>query len=161
MLAGPSCKITTQATTSKPQPSVESSRGKFIAASRAERRQKCVQALRAPCPQRQYRRGEAKPFDIAGRRAIPNLHPGHLDSADPRLDRPHWAVAVPNEAVAAVGKLQALHRGEKRLGFHLDSLRKQLPRTRSQNIRQWIVDLVGLTERDNVDRPPLGVVPFD
>jgi len=54
------------------------------------------------------------------------------------------------EAVAAVGKLQALHRGEKRLGFHLDSLRKQLPSTRSQNIRQWIVDLIGLTQWENV-----------
>jgi len=29
--------------------------------------------------------------------------------------------------VAAVGKLQVLHRSQKRLGFHLDSLRKQLP----------------------------------
>ena len=27
----------------------------------------------------------------------------------------------------------------------VDSLRKQLPRTRSQDVRQWIVDLVGLT----------------
>ena len=48
--------------------------------------------------------------------------------------------------IAPVGKLQALHRREKRLGFHLDSLRKQLPSTRSQDIRQWIVDLVGMTE---------------
>jgi hypothetical protein len=54
-------------------------------------------------------------------------------------------VTVPHEAVAAVQKLQALHRGEKRLGFHLHSLRKQLPRTSSQDIRQWIVDFVGLT----------------
>ncbi|MCP1759821.1 transposase [Bradyrhizobium japonicum] len=59
-------------------------------------------------------------------------------------------MAVPHEAVAAIGTLQALHRGEKRLGFHLDSLRKQLPSTRSQNIRQWIVDLIGLTQWDNV-----------
>jgi len=36
-------------------------------------------------------------------------------------------VAVPHQAIAAVGKLQALHRREKHLGFHLDSLRKQLP----------------------------------
>src|SRR3954464_15372379 len=60
-------------------------------------------------------------------------------------------MAVPHQAVAAVGKLQALHCEEKRLGLHLDCLRKQLPRTRSQDIRQWIVDLVGLTQRDNVD----------
>jgi hypothetical protein len=31
-------------------------------------------------------------------------------------------VAVPHQTVAAVGKFQALHRGEKRLGLHLDSL---------------------------------------
>jgi hypothetical protein len=60
-------------------------------------------------------------------------------------------MAVPHQAVAAVGKLQALHCEEKRLGLHLDCLRKQLPRTRSQDTRQWIVDLVGLTQRDNVD----------
>src|SRR4051794_2255048 len=60
-------------------------------------------------------------------------------------------MAVPHQAVAAVGKLQALHCEEKRLGLHLDCLRKQLPRTRSQDIRQWIVELVGLTQRDNVD----------
>jgi hypothetical protein len=59
-------------------------------------------------------------------------------------------MAVPHQAVAAVRKLHALHRGQKCLGFHLDSLRKQLPRTRSQDIRQWIVDLVGLTQWDNV-----------
>src|ERR1035438_6174147 len=38
----------------------------------------------------------------------------------------------------------------KRLGFQLDSLRKQLARTRAQDIRQWIVDLVGLTQWHNV-----------
>src|ERR1019366_8254346 len=115
-------------------------------APQVEHRQKCVQGLRAPCPQRQDRRSEANPVAIAGRSAISNLHPGDLDSADPRLDRSRRAVAVPHEAVAAVGKLQAIHRGKKRLGFHLDSLRKQLPCTRSQDIRQWIVDLVGLTQ---------------
>src|ERR1019366_7099229 len=119
-------------------------------APQVEHRQKCVQGLRAPCPQRQDRRSEANPVAIAGRSAISNLHPGDLDSADPRLDRSRRAVAVPHEAVAAVGKLQAIHRGKKRLGFHLDSLRKQLPCTRSQDIRQWIVDLVGLTQWDNV-----------
>jgi hypothetical protein len=55
-------------------------------------------------------------------------------------------VAVPHQAIAAVGKLQVLHRGKKRISFHLDSLRKQLPRARSQDIRQWIVNLVGLTQ---------------
>src|SRR4051812_29782966 len=119
-------------------------------APQVEHRQKGVQALRAPCPQRQDRRREANPLAITAYRAIPNLHPGDLDSANPCLDRPHRPVAVPHQAVATVGKLQAFHRGEKRLGFHLHSLRKQLPRTRAQDIRQWIVDLVRLTQRDNV-----------
>jgi hypothetical protein len=67
-----------------------------------------------------------------------------------RLDRPCGTVTVPDETVATVGKLQVLHCGEKRRGLDLDSLRKQLPRTRSQDIRQWIVDLVGLTQGDNL-----------
>jgi hypothetical protein len=58
-------------------------------------------------------------WEYKSKRSGPNLHPGDLDSTDSRLDRPHWAMAVPHEAVAAVGKLQALHRGEKSLGFHL------------------------------------------
>jgi hypothetical protein len=59
-------------------------------------------------------------------------------------------VTVPEQTVATVGKLHVLHGGRKRLGLHLDGLRKQLPRTRSQDIRQWIVDLVRLTQVDNV-----------
>jgi hypothetical protein len=46
----------------------------------------------------------------------------------------HEAGRFPHKPVAAVRKLQAIHRGQKRLGFHLDSLRKQLPRTRSQKV---------------------------
>jgi hypothetical protein len=59
--------------------------------------------------------------------------------------------STPAKSIAAVRKLQAIHCGKKRLGFHLDRLRKQLPRTRSQNIRQWIVNLVQLAQWDNVD----------
>ncbi len=51
---------------------------------------------------------------------------------------------------APIGKLQILHRGKKRLDFDLDGLRQKLPRTSSQNIGQWIVDLVGLTKRNNL-----------
>src|SRR6266536_2408650 len=49
-----------------------------------------------------------------------------------------------------IGKLQLLHRGEECLRLQLDSLRKKLPRTRSQDIGQWIVNLVRLTQRDNI-----------
>jgi len=66
-------------------------------------------------------------------------------------------VTVSHQAVAPVGKLQILHRGEKRIGLDLDSLRQQLPRTSSQDIRQGIIDLVGLTKPDNTAIPVHGV----
>jgi hypothetical protein len=55
-------------------------------------------------------------------------------------------VTVSDKTVATVGELQVLHGDKKRLGFHLDSLRKQLPRPGAQDIRRWIVNLVGLTQ---------------
>src|ERR1022692_2068475 len=58
---------------------------------------------------------------------------------------------------AFIGKLQFLHCGQKRPGLHLDSLRKKLPRTRSKNISQRIVDLVGLTKTENIDSLVHGV----
>jgi hypothetical protein len=114
-------------------------------APQVEHRQQRVQAPRPPRPQRQNCRREANPLAI-GRTAIPNLHPLDLDGTDPRLDRPCGTVTVSDKAVATVGELQVLHGDKKRLGFHLDSLRKQLPRPGAQDIRQWIVDLVGLTQ---------------
>ena len=39
---------------------------------------------------------------------------------------------------------------EERLSFQLDSLREQLSRTRSQDIGQWIIDLVGVTKTYNI-----------
>jgi hypothetical protein len=53
---------------------------------------------------------------------------------------------VRDQTVATVGKLHVLHGDKTRLGLHLDSLRKQLPRPRSQDNRQWIVNLVRLTQ---------------
>src|SRR6202043_4173086 len=55
----------------------------------------------------------------------------------------------PPQTVPTVGKLQVLHGGEKCFGLALNGLRKKPPRTRSQDNRQWIVDLVGMTKRDN------------
>src|SRR5207253_955314 len=43
-----------------------------------------------------------------------------------------------------------LHRGKKRLDFDLHCLRQKLPCASTQNIRQWIVDLVGLTKGNNI-----------
>ena len=79
-----------------------------------------------------------------------NLHSGDLDRTDPGLDGALGSMTMPHKTVATVRQLEVLHRREKHLGLQLDSLRKKLPRTRSQDIRQWIVDLVGLTKADNV-----------
>jgi hypothetical protein len=57
---------------------------------------------------------------------------------------------MPHDTGAPVGKLQILHRGNKRLDFNLHRLRQKLPCTSTQNIRQWIVDFVGLTKRNNI-----------
>jgi hypothetical protein len=93
----------------------------------------------------------------AGSPAIANLYPFDLDRPDSRLDRPCRAVTVPHQTVPTVGKLQVLHRGEKRLGLALNGLREKPPGPTSQDIRQWIVDLVRMTERDNVARLVHGV----
>jgi hypothetical protein len=53
-------------------------------------------------------------------------------------------MAMPHEAAAGVGRLQAIHRGKKRRQFHLDSLREQLPGTRSSvDRRSRRADAVG------------------
>ena len=57
---------------------------------------------------------------------------------------------MPHDTGAPVGKLQILHRGKKRLDFDLDGLRQKLPRTGSQNIGQWIIDIIGLTKGNNI-----------
>jgi hypothetical protein len=59
-------------------------------------------------------------------------------------------MTMPHNTVAPVRKLQIFHCREETLGFDLNSLREGLPRAASQDIRQWIVDLVGMTKRDNV-----------
>src|SRR5450830_1824371 len=119
-------------------------------AAQIKHRQKRIQSLRAPRPQRQDRRGEPDPLAVAGSPAIPNLHPGNLDSTDPRLDRAFGTMTVPDNTVSSISKPAALHLGEERLSFQLDSLREQLSRTRSQDIGQWIIDLVGVTKTNNI-----------
>src|ERR1700682_3078996 len=119
-------------------------------ATQIKHRQQRIQALRAPCPQRQNRRGEPDPLAVAGSPAIPNLHPGNLDSTDPRLDRAFGTMTVPDNTVSSISKPETLHLGKKCLGFQLDSLRQQLSRTRSQDIGQGIIDLVGVTKTNNI-----------
>src|ERR1700675_589350 len=98
-------------------------------------RQKRIQALRSPCPQRQDRRGEADPLAVAGSPAIPNLHPGNLDSTDPRLDRAFGTMTVPDNTAPPITKLEVLHGNEKRIRLQLDRLREKLSRTGTQDIR--------------------------
>jgi len=72
--------------------------------------------------------------------------PLHRDRADPGLHQAFRAVAVPDQTLAPVQQPLALHLSQERLGFCLDGLRQQPARAASQNRRQRIVDLVGLTE---------------
>jgi hypothetical protein len=53
---------------------------------------------------------------------------------------------VRDNTVSSISKPEALHLGKKRLGFQLDSLRQLLSRTRSWDIGQGIIDLVGVTK---------------
>src|ERR1019366_3350570 len=119
-------------------------------ASQIKHRQKRIQALRSTCPQRQNRRGEPDPLAVADGPAIPNLHPGDLDSADPRLDHTFGTMTVANNTISPISKPEGLHRGKKHLGLQLDSLREQLSRARSQDIGQGIIDLVGVTKTYNI-----------
>src|SRR5205807_2731152 len=119
-------------------------------AAQVQHRQQRIQAPRPPRPQWQNRRAEADPLAVTGCPAVPNLRPRDLDRADAGRNRSRRAVTMPHDTGAPVGKLQILHRGKKRLDFDLDGLRQKLPRTSSQNIGQWIVDIVGLTKGNNI-----------
>src|SRR5450432_3924403 len=62
-----------------------------------------------------------------------------------------------HQSVATIGQLQMLHTEKKNFGFQLDRARKKLPGSSLKNIRQWIVDLTGLTKANNVDNLVHGV----
>src|SRR5450631_2952320 len=62
-----------------------------------------------------------------------------------------------HQSVATIGQLQMLHTGKKNFGFQFDRARKKLPGSSLENIRQWIVDLPGLTKANNVDSLVHGV----
>ena len=50
---------------------------------------------------------------------------------------------------AVKGGLLIFHRGEERLGLHLDGLRQKLPRPRPQDAGQGIIDIIGLAKADD------------
>src|SRR5512144_3034747 len=81
--------------------------------------------------------------------AVAQLHPPHFDRTDPRLDHPLRPQPVPHQALAPIGQLYALHRGQEHLGLRLDGLGKQPTSAAPQDDCQRIVDRVGLTEWDN------------
>ena len=58
-------------------------------------------------------------------------------------------MAVPDQALASVCQPRVLHRGQECVSFCFDRLRQQPTGATAQNGRQWVVDRVGLTERDN------------
>ena len=64
---------------------------------------------------------------------------------------------MPHQTLASVRQLQGTHAGEISLSLDLDGLREQLARTDAQDLGQGIVDRIGLTQADNVDRFVHGV----
>ena len=113
-------------------------------------RQQRIQALRPPGPFRQDRRGEADAVRIVRGAAVADLDPADRHRTDAGLDHALGAMAVPDQALAAVRQLQLAHAGKISLGLDLDGLGQQLARAGSQNIRQGIVDRIGLTQAQNI-----------
>ena len=93
-------------------------------APQVETRQKCVQAPRAPCPQRQDRRREANPLAIAGRRAIPKI----FTRATSTAPIPVWIVRTGPWPCRTGG------RGHRKL--HALSSRREMPRLPSRQPAQ-------------------------
>ena len=59
-------------------------------------------------------------------------------------------MAVPHQTRPPVRQRDVTHAGQKRLGLQLDSLCEEPSGPGSQNIRQGIVDLIGLTKPDDI-----------
>ena len=91
--------------------------------------------------------------------AVAKLHPANFDLIDPGLDhslRPH---PVLNQALAPIGQLYALHRGQKRLGLRHDGPGKQPASAAPQDDRQRIVNRDGVTEWDKVHYSSRRITP--
>jgi hypothetical protein len=73
----------------------------------------------------------------------------HLNRANAGLHQALRAMTVPNQAVAPVPQLHALHRGKECVGFCFDGLRQKAAGAVPQNHRQRIIDLVRLTQGNN------------
>jgi len=66
-------------------------------------------------------------------------------------------MAVPDQTITPVRQPEILHSCEEDLGFEFDGLRKKPSGANPQDIRQRIVDIVGLTEPDNAGKHVHGV----
>jgi hypothetical protein len=58
-------------------------------------------------------------------------------------------MTVPNDALAAIRQLEIGVRGQERRKFSFHRLLNQSLRARAQNIGEWIVDFVFLTQGNN------------
>jgi len=119
-------------------------------AAQVQDRQQGIQAPGPPRPTRQDGRGEADALDARlTLAAVAQLDPLHLNRADPGLHQALRAVAVPDDTLAPVRQPLAFHRRQECVGFRLDGLGQQAACAASQDRRQRIVDLIGLTEGNN------------
>ena len=118
-------------------------------AAQVQDRQQGIQTCRPSRPARQQRRAEPDPLGCRAGSPVADLDPLDLDRPDPGLDHAFRPMAMPDQAVPAIGQLQVLPRRQE--GFHLglDGLFEQPARSRPQKRRQRIVDLVGLAKVDN------------
>jgi hypothetical protein len=70
------------------------------------------------------RGGEPNPLALAGCPAIPDLYARHLDRTDSGLNGAFRTMTVAHNTIAAVRKLEVLHRLEKGLRLQFDGLRQ-------------------------------------
>src|SRR6185312_2381832 len=71
------------------------------------------------------------------------------DRADPCLDDPLRAIAVPYDTVAPIRQPGIPHRGKKRFRLRFHRLGEETPGAVPQHRRQWIIDSIGLTKGNN------------
>ena len=114
-------------------------------AAQVEDRKKRIQAPGAARPFRQDGRGKADPI-LAYGAAVADLDPADLDGTDAGLDRALGAMAVPDQALASIRQLEIAHLSQEGLGFDLDGLGQELTGAGAQDIRQRIVNRIGLTQ---------------
>ena len=118
-------------------------------AAQVEHRQERVQAPGPSGPARQDLGGEADPLASLGRGAVAHLHPPHLHRADAGLEGALGTMPVTDEAGLPVGEPLLGHRGQEGFGLRLDRLRQQPPCAGAQHGGQWVIDRLGLRERDD------------